>query len=89
MAKQCLSYKVNLVTASYVSPEMAALHEPAREAGITLINEVGLDPGIDHMLAMACIDETHSKGGKVLCGSVNLDHSGVANFLPLLMVFYR
>ena len=65
MARQCLSHKVNLVTASYVSPEMAAMHDPAREARVTFMNEVGLDPGIDHMLAMACIDETHSKGGKV------------------------
>lgn len=36
------------------------------EAGITLMNEVGLDPGIDHMLAMECFDEVHSNGGKVL-----------------------
>ena len=33
--------------------------------GITLFNEIGLDPGIDHMLAMQCIDEVHDKGGKV------------------------
>ena len=38
---------------------------PAKEAGITLFNEIGLDPGIDHMLAMQCIDEVHDKGGKV------------------------
>ena len=42
-----------------------AFHEPAVEAGITLLNEVGLDPGIDHMLAAQCFDEVHSKGGKV------------------------
>ncbi len=35
------------------------------EAGITVINEVGLDPGIDHMLAMECIDQVHAKGGKI------------------------
>ena len=35
------------------------------EAGITLLNEVGLDPGIDHMLAMECFDQVHSNGGKV------------------------
>ena len=41
------------------------LHQPACDAGVILMNEVGLDPGIDHMLAMKCIDEVHSKGGKV------------------------
>ena len=44
---------------------LQALHEPAVEAGITLLNEVGLDPGIDHMLAAQCFDEVRSKGGKV------------------------
>ena len=44
---------------------MQALHEPAVKAGVTLLNEVGLDPGIDHMLAAQCFDEVHSKGGKV------------------------
>ena len=39
----------------------------AKEAGVTLFNEIGLDPGIDHMLAMQCIDEVHDKGGKVNC----------------------
>ena len=42
-----------------------ALHEPAVEAGVTLLNEVGLDPGIDHMLAAQCFDEVRSNGGKV------------------------
>ena len=65
VAKQCISHRVNLVTASYVSSEMAALDKPAREAGITLMNETGLDPGIDHMLAMACIDDAHDRGGEV------------------------
>ena len=41
------------------------LHDPACDASITLLNEMGLDPGIDHMLAMQCFDEVHSKGGKV------------------------
>ena len=47
-----------------------ALHEPAVEAGITLLNEVGLDPGIDHMLAAQCFDEVKSKGGKVSLSDV-------------------
>jgi alpha-aminoadipic semialdehyde synthase len=66
IARQCIAHRVNMVTASYISPALQELDEPAREAGITLFNEIGLDPGIDHMLAMQCIDEVHDKGGKVL-----------------------
>ena len=54
-----------MVTASYCSPEMSKLHDAAVEAGVTIVNEVGLDPGIDHLLAMECFDEIHSHGGKV------------------------
>lgn len=39
----------------------------AKEAGITIVNEVGVDPGIDHMLAMQCFDEVKVHGGKVSC----------------------
>ncbi len=51
------------------------MDSPAREAGITFLNEVGVDPGIDHMLAMQCFDEVRGKGGKVTsfeswCGGV-------------------
>ena len=42
-----------------------SLHKEASEAGITIVNEVGLDPGIDHMLAVQCFDEVREKGGKV------------------------
>ncbi|CAI8015134.1 Alpha-aminoadipic semialdehyde synthase, mitochondrial, partial [Geodia barretti] len=66
VARQCIAHKVDLVTASYVSPELQELDGPAKEVGVTLLNEIGLDPGIDHMLAMQCIDEVHDKGGKVL-----------------------
>ena len=41
------------------------LHDSACDASVTLMNEIGVDPGIDHMLAMQCFDEVHSKGGKV------------------------
>jgi alpha-aminoadipic semialdehyde synthase len=44
---------------------MYKLHGPAVEAGVTIMNEVGLDPGIDHLLAMESFDEIHSHGGKV------------------------
>lgn len=53
---------INLLKHLYVYQE---LHEPAVKAGVTMMNEIGLDPGIDHMLAMQCFDEVHNKGGKV------------------------
>uniref|UniRef100_A0A646QGR2 Alpha-aminoadipic semialdehyde synthase n=1 Tax=Hemiscolopendra marginata TaxID=943146 RepID=A0A646QGR2_9MYRI len=65
VAEQCIKYKTNMVTASYLSPKMKELHEAAVEAGITIVNEVGLDPGIDHFLAMECFDDVHLNGGKI------------------------
>ncbi|CAG7716404.1 unnamed protein product, partial [Allacma fusca] len=65
IASECIKNKVNMVTASYCAPPLAALSEDAKNAGIVILNEVGLDPGIDHLLAMECFDEIHSKGGKV------------------------
>ena len=46
-----------MVTASYCTDAMRALHKEAVEAGVTVVNEVGADPGIDHLLAMECFDE--------------------------------
>ncbi|GGB69232.1 saccharopine dehydrogenase [Flavobacterium suaedae] len=66
VAKDCIKYKKNMVTASYVSPAMMELDEQAKENGIILMNEIGLDPGIDHMSAMSVIDSIRDKGGKVL-----------------------
>jgi len=65
VAKACIQHRTNMVTASYCTPEMRALDAAAREADITVVNEVGLDPGIDHLLAMDCFDEVHHGGGKV------------------------
>lgn len=65
VAKKCIALKKNMVTTSYVKPEMKALDEQARQAGIMIIMELGLDPGIDHMSAMRIIDHIHDKGGKV------------------------
>jgi saccharopine dehydrogenase (NADP+, L-glutamate forming) len=75
VAKICLKYKKPLVTTSYVQPEMMALDEDARKAGVLFLNEMGLDPGIDHMTAMKIIDYIHLRGGKVeefysLCGAL-------------------
>lgn len=54
-----------MVTSSYLSEEMQSLHNDALAANITVMNEAGLDPGIDHMLAMECIDRIKTHGGKV------------------------
>uniref|UniRef100_A0A4W5MKV3 Aminoadipate-semialdehyde synthase n=1 Tax=Hucho hucho TaxID=62062 RepID=A0A4W5MKV3_9TELE len=62
IAKHCINKKVNMVTASYLSPAMKDLQQSAEEAGITIVNEMGLDPGIDHMLAMECIDQAKADG---------------------------
>ncbi|HNR85222.1 MAG TPA: saccharopine dehydrogenase C-terminal domain-containing protein [Taishania sp.] len=67
VAKDCIDFKKDLVTPSYVSPEMRALESAAKEAGITILNEIGVDPGIDHMSAMKIIDEIKEKGGKIDC----------------------
>ncbi|XP_054290330.1 alpha-aminoadipic semialdehyde synthase, mitochondrial-like isoform X1 [Macrosteles quadrilineatus] len=65
VAEACITHHTHMVTASYCTLEMMRLHEKAVEAGVTVVNEVGLDPGIDHLLAMECIDEVHQAGGKV------------------------
>jgi saccharopine dehydrogenase-like NADP-dependent oxidoreductase len=56
----------SMVTASYVSPAMRELDARAREKGVVLLNELGLDPGIDHMEAMRVIHEVHEAGGRIL-----------------------
>lgn len=65
VAKHCLAHKKHLITASYVSPEMKALHQQAYESGLLFLNECGLDPGIDHMSAMEIIHRIQSEGGTV------------------------
>ena len=65
VAKACLSERKPLVTTSYVSDEMQALDSAAREVGVILLNEIGLDPGIDHMSAMRVIDRVHDNDGEI------------------------
>ena len=62
IAKSCLRNRKHLVTASYVSKEMQEYDEKAREQGLTFLNEIGLDPGIDHLGAMEIIDAERDKG---------------------------
>jgi saccharopine dehydrogenase-like NADP-dependent oxidoreductase len=66
VAELCIKYKKHLVTTSYVSPAMNALNDQALDSGICILNEIGLDPGIDHMSAMQIIDQVKSDGGKVV-----------------------
>lgn len=75
VARSCINFKKNMVTASYISPEMKSLDEAAKKAGVALVNELGLDPGIDHMSLMKMLEEIREKGGKVvsfksLCGAL-------------------
>lgn len=66
VARECIGLKKHMVTASYVSEEMQALNEEATQAGVILMNELGVDPGIDHMSAMKVLDDIRQKGGKIL-----------------------
>ena len=66
VARDCIVFKRHLVTASYVSDAMQELDAAARENNLIFMNEIGLDPGLDHMSAMKVIDEIKDKGGKML-----------------------
>tara|TARA_R110002124_G_scaffold120895_6_gene279033 strand:+ start:92728 stop:94098 length:1371 start_codon:yes stop_codon:yes gene_type:complete len=66
VAKDCLEFGKHLVTASYVSDQMQVLHPKVKSKGLVFMNEIGLDPGIDHMSAMQVIDRIREKGGKML-----------------------
>jgi saccharopine dehydrogenase-like NADP-dependent oxidoreductase len=66
VAKDCVAFKKNMVTASYVSDAMQSLDEAVKANGLVFMNEIGLDPGIDHMSAMKVIHEIEDKGGKMI-----------------------
>ncbi|WP_421920783.1 saccharopine dehydrogenase family protein [Marinifilum sp.] len=66
VARECLQYKKHMLSPSYVSQEMLDLHEEAKELGLNFLNELGVDPGIDHMSAMQVIDRIKKEGGKLL-----------------------
>ncbi|KAI9193475.1 Saccharopine dehydrogenase-domain-containing protein [Polychytrium aggregatum] len=65
VAESCIAQKKHMVTASYISPDMEKLHERAKAAGVSILNEIGLDPGIDHLTAMRTIHEVQAAGGRV------------------------
>ena len=66
VAKDCVSYGKHMVTASYISEEMEALNTEVKAKGLVFMNEIGLDPGVDHMSAMQVIDRIHEQGGKMI-----------------------
>ena len=66
VAKDCVKYGKSLVTASYISNEMQALNDQVVEKGLVFMNEIGLDPGIDHMSAMQIIDRIRDNGAELL-----------------------
>jgi len=66
VAKDCITHNKNMVTASYVSDEMQALDTKAKNKGLVFMNEIGVDPGIDHMSAMQVIDRIEAQGGKLI-----------------------
>jgi len=66
VAKECIALKKHMVTASYISEEMQALDAKAKAAGVVIMNEIGVDPGIDHMSAMRVLDEIRDLGGEML-----------------------
>ncbi|MCK4352325.1 saccharopine dehydrogenase NADP-binding domain-containing protein [candidate division WOR-3 bacterium] len=85
VAKLCIKHKKQMVTTSYVSDAMQELNNKAKEAGILILNEIGLDPGIDHMSAMKIIDKVHNDGGIVTsfhsyCGALPSPKANVNPF---------
>jgi saccharopine dehydrogenase-like NADP-dependent oxidoreductase len=66
VAVDCISLGKHMLTASYISAEMKALDAQAKEAGVILINEIGVDPGIDHLSAKKVLDEIKEAGGEML-----------------------
>ena len=66
IAQDCITLRKNMVTASYISDAMQALDEEVKKNGLIFMNEMGLDPGIDHMSAMKVIDQIREQGGKML-----------------------
>ncbi len=65
VVEKCIEYKKPMLTASYATPEIKELHEKAQEAGIPILMELGVDPGIDHMSAMNVINRIRKEGGEL------------------------
>ncbi len=65
VARDCIKFGKHIATASYVSPEMKELDAEAKQKGLLILNECGLDPGIDHASAMRIIDQLKHKGAEI------------------------
>lgn len=65
VVKSAIRTKKDVLTTSYISPALKELEPEIKKAGITVMNEIGLDPGIDHLYAVKTIDEVHRVGGKI------------------------
>jgi alpha-aminoadipic semialdehyde synthase len=90
VAEECIHHRSHLVTASYESPEIRLLEPRVKEAGVIFLNEVGLDPGLDHMSAKKIVDDILHRGGKVtlfssVCGG--LPSPEVAHYNPFQYKF--
>jgi saccharopine dehydrogenase-like NADP-dependent oxidoreductase len=75
VAEDCVRFGVNLITPSYLTPEIQAMDAPVRKKGLIFLNELGLDPGIDHMSAMQIIEKLRKQSAKITsfksyCGGV-------------------
>jgi len=75
VARDCITYKKNLITASYASKDILDLDKEVKKSGLLFLNEIGLDPGIDHMSAMQIIDSVKKQNGvlksfKSYCGGL-------------------
>ncbi|MCK4761747.1 MAG: saccharopine dehydrogenase NADP-binding domain-containing protein [Candidatus Aminicenantes bacterium] len=66
VAELCLRFNKDMATASYASEAMRKLDDSARKKGLLFLNEIGVDPGIDHMSTKKIVDEIIGEGGKVL-----------------------
>lgn len=65
VARDCIDLKKDLITPSYVSEEVRVMHDEAEKAGILIMNEIGVDPGIDHMSAMRVLDHIRENNGEM------------------------
>ena len=65
VAKACVKFSKNMVTASYISPEIKELDQAAKEKNILILNEIGLDPGLDHLSAKEIIDNLQERGADI------------------------
>lgn len=71
IAELCCKYRKNMITASYASEKIRSFHQQAKYAGVTILNEVGLDPGLDHMSALKMIQEIEKSGNRLMAFTSN------------------